>query len=399
MPVTARTTFQFFRDDRSVSPSFRTGVSLHSHTMYSEESLDMVPRYTANVPYLGRAIRRQEAEYQQRTKQSFDFGHAFWTPPLAPRQAYRLEEKQIQRKLQLPGLVSLTDHDDIRSGTQLHLLDRFAKAPISTEWTIPFGATFFHLGVHNMPAAQSGEMMQDLAAFTADPREEKLGGLLEMLNAHSGVFLILNHPLWDEKGIGHSQHSQILMRLLKQHGSSLHALELNGLRGWRENYQVIAVGRQAGLPLVSGGDRHGREPNAILNLSRATNFAELAHEIRYERFSHVVFMPQYHEPLRLRILQTMVDVVRDYPENFVGRRTYADRVFYRNPETQIDQSLAEIWRDGGPMIVKQFVASMRFLEWRGVRSVLRLALHDRSSQAWSSEVWTNQVWSDNKAAI
>jgi hypothetical protein len=345
--------------------------------MYSEESLDMVPRYTANVPYLGRAIRRQEAEYQQRTRQSFDFGHAFWTPPLAPRQAFRLEEKQIQRKLQLPGLVSLTDHDDIRSGTQLHLLDRFAKAPISTEWTVPFGETFFHLGVHNMPAAQSGEMMQDLAAFTADPHEEKLGGLLEMLNAHS----------------------QILMRLLKQQGPSLHALELNGLRGWRENYQVIAVGRQAGLPLVSGGDRHGREPNAILNLSRATNFAELAQEIRYERFSHVVFMPQYHEPLRLRILQTMVDVVRDYPENFVGRRTYADRVFYRDPETQIDQSLAEIWRDGGPMIVKQFVASMRFLEWRGVRSVLRLALHDRSSQAWSSEVWTNQVWSDNKAAI
>jgi hypothetical protein len=283
-------------------------------------------------------------------------------------------------------------------------MDRFAKAPISTEWTIPFGETFFHLGVHNMPAAQSAAMMQDLVAYTDQPREEKLAGLLEMLNAHPGVFLVLNHPLWDEKGIGHARHSQILTRLLEQHGHAFHALELNGLRGWRENYQVIAVGRQTGLPLVSGGDRHGREPNAILNLSRAKNFAELAREIRHERFSHVVFMPQYHEPLRLRILQTMIDVVRDYPENFVGRRTYADRVFYRNPQTQIVQPLAEIWRDGGPMVVRQFVASMRLLESRGVRSALRFALHDRSSQAWSSQIganqaWTNQVWSDSEAAI
>jgi hypothetical protein len=372
--------------------------------MYSEESLDMVPRYTAHVPYLGRAIRRQEAEYQQRTKQSFDFGHAFWTPPLAPRQAFRLEEKQIQRKLRLPALVSLTDHDDIRAGTQLHLLDRFAKAPISTEWTIPFGETFFHVGVHNMPAALSGEMMQILASFTAEPHPEKLAGLLEMLNAHPGILLVLNHPLWDEKGIGSARHSQILNRLLEQHGHAFHALELNGLRGWRENHQVIAVGRHAGLPLVSGGDRHGREPNAILNLSRATSFAELAREIRFERFSHVVFMPQYHEPLRLRILQTMIDVVRDYPENFMGRRTWADRVFYRNPETGVALPLAEIWKDGGPMIVKQFVASMRFLEWRGVRSALRLALQDRSSAAWSSQAWSNQVWpsqvwADREAAI
>lgn len=346
----------------------------------------MVPRYTGRVPYLGGAIRRQEVEYHQRTKQSFDFGHAFWTPPLAPRQAFRLEEKQIQRKLHLPALVSLTDHDDIRAGTQLHLLDCFAKSPISTEWTIPFSGTFFHLGVHNMPAALAAGIMQDLARFTAEPHAEKLAGLLEMLNAHPGILLVLNHPLWDEKGVGSGQHVQILGRLLNSHGHHFHALELNGLRGWDENHQVTALGRRTGLPLVSGGDRHGREPNAILNLSRALNFVELVHEIRYERVSHVVFMPQYHEPLRLRILQTMIDVVRDYPENFVGRRTWADRVFYRDPATEVAVPLGLIWQDGGPMIVKQFVAAMRALEWRGVRSALRLALHEPSSRA-RSEAW------------
>ncbi len=357
--------------------------------MYSEESLDMVPRYTGHIPFLGAAIRRQEAEYHQKTNQPFDFSHAFWTPPLAPRQAFRLEEKQIQRKFHLPALVSLSDHDDIRAGTNLHLLERFAKSPISTEWTIPFAGTFFHLGVHNMPAALAAGIMDELSRFTAEPLEEKLPQLLEMLNAHPGILLVLNHPLWDEKRVGLALHRQILYRLLERHAHWFHALELNGLRGWKENHQVIALGRKTGLPLVAGGDRHGREPNAILNLSRADNFVELAQEIRRERVTHVVFMPQYHEPLRLRILQTMVDVVRDYPENFVGRRTWADRVFYRNPETQLTIPVADIWKDGGPKVVKQFVASMRLLEWRGVRSALRLALHDRSAR----------IWADSKVAV
>jgi hypothetical protein len=165
-------------------------------------------------------------------------------------------------------------------------------------------------------------------------------------------------------------------------------LELNGLRSWDENKQVIALGRQVGLPLVSGGDRHGREPNAILNLSRTLDFPGFAHEIRHERVSHVTFMPQYHEPLKLRILQTMIDVVRDYPENFEGRRSWRDRVFYRDPESSAVIPLGTIWNDGGPLVVRHFIAAMRLLEWRGVRSALRLALDDRSV-----------VWSDQEAAI
>ncbi|HEY3936724.1 MAG TPA: hypothetical protein VGL97_04810 [Bryobacteraceae bacterium] len=385
MNVTARTTFQFFWQDRSVGCDFQTGVSLHSHTMYSEESLEMVPRYTARVPYLGGAVRRQEAEYRQKTQKPFDFGHAFWTPPLSPRMAYRVEEKQIQRKLGLPALVSITDHDDIRAGTHLHVLDRFKKAPVSTEWTIPFGGTFFHLGVHNMPGATASALMADLALFTANPHEDKLAGLLAMLNGHPEILLVLNHPLWDEKGIGAAQHAQILASLLERYRRFFHALELNGLRGWDENKQVVVLGRQIGLPLVAGGDRHGREPNAVLNLSRAATFAEFTEEIRAHRLSHIVFMPQYREPLRLRILQTMIDVVRDYPENFAGRKSWGDRVFYRNPQTGVAVPLASIWNDGGPRIVKHFIAAMRLLEWRGIRSALRLALDDRSSVPFDQE--------------
>jgi hypothetical protein len=289
----------------------------------------MVPRYTAKVPYLGAAIRRQEQEYENRKGDRLDFGRAYWTPPLSPRQAHRLEEKQIQTTFQLPGFVSLTDHDDIRAGTQLHVLDRFRDAPISTEWTIPFGPTFFHMGVHNMPVDVSADLMEQFESFTADPQEHKLSEMLAMLNTYPDVLLVLNHPLWDEKGIGVPEHAQVLGHLLERHGASIHALELNGLRSWSENRQAIWLGRQAGIPLVSGGDRHGLEPNAIVNLTRGSNLVEFIHEVRDERFSHVVFMPQYHDPLKLRILQTMVDVVREYPDNFEGRRIWSDRVFFR----------------------------------------------------------------------
>jgi hypothetical protein len=383
MSVTARSSLQFFWQDNHIPADFRTGVSLHSHTMYSEESLGMVPRYTAKVPYLGEAIRRQESIYGRAKSRPFNFNDAFWTPPLAPRQAYRVEEKQIQRQFQLPALVSLTDHDDIRAGATLQVLERFAKVPVSNEWTIPFGSTFFHLGVHNLPSADAPAIEAELAAFTANPDEHKLGGLLSMLNALPEVLLILNHPLWDEKGIGEENHAEVLRRLLACHRSQFHGLELNGLRSWDENRRVITVGRDANLPVVSGGDRHGREANAILNLSRATTFAGFVHEIRYEGRSHVVFMPQYHEPLRHRILQTMVDVVRDYPENFEGRKTWGDRVFYRNPDTKVVVPINAIWTDGGPAVVKHFIAAMRLLEWRGVKSALRLALNERTSEAWS----------------
>ena len=145
----------------------------------------------------------------------------------------------------------------------------------------------------------------------------------------------MNHPLWDEKGIGDERHRSALKDLLAGYRPILHALELNGLRSWHENKQVVAMGRELNMPVVSGGDRHGREPNAILNLSRGATFAEFVHEVRRERLSYVVFMPQYREPLKMRVLQTMVDVVREYPENFAGRRAWADRVFYRDPQTNI----------------------------------------------------------------
>ncbi|MDQ2713081.1 MAG: hypothetical protein M3Y24_12785 [Acidobacteriota bacterium] len=216
MPVTAANTLQFYWKDASVPSSFRSGVSLHSHTLFSEESLDMVPRYTARVPYLGRAVTRQQAEYNLKTGQHLDFRHAFWTPPLTPRQAYRLEEKQIQRKFRLPAMVSLTDHDDSRAASLLRVLHQFRNAPVSTEWTIPFGPTFFHLGIHNMRPERALEMQADFARFTANPNPKDLAGYLEYLQSCPDLLIVLNHPLWDEKRIGREAHRQVLSELLRR---------------------------------------------------------------------------------------------------------------------------------------------------------------------------------------
>jgi hypothetical protein len=382
------TTFQFLWKDPGIDTDFRAGVSLHSHTMYSEESMAMVPYYTAKVPYLGAAVRRQQQEYLTERRRHLDFSRAFWTPPLSPRQAHRLEEKQIQSRFNLPAFVSLTDHDDIRAGSQLHLLERFREAPVSTEWTIPFGPTFFHLGVHNLPIDQSASIMQQLKAHTAGPLESSLTELLAMLNSYPDVLLVLNHPVWDEKGIGLTEHAQALGRLLERHGNAFHALELNGLRSWNENCQTIRLGRQSGIPLVAGGDRHGLEPNAIVNLTRGASLVDFIHEVRRRQSSHVVFMPQYHEPLKLRILQTMVDVVREYPDNFDGRRLWSDRVFFKPPDKTEPVPLSSYWQDGAPAVIRHFVAAMRLLERRSVRSALRLALNDRAA-----------VWSDSEVAV
>ena len=338
----------------------------------------MVPRYASRLPYLGAAVHREQTRYSAVTGSDLNFGRAFWTPPMSPRQAYRLEEKQIQRRFGLPGLVSLTDHDDIRAGSLLRILDRFGHVPVSTEWTVPFGPTFFHLGIHNLPVEQATGIMWELARCTANPAAGHLKSLLQLLNQFRDVLVVLNHPLWDEKGIGCESHRETLMFFLNQYGHNFHALELNGLRSWSENQQVIRLARQVDLPVVAGGDRHGCEANALLNLSCSPTMAGFVEEVRFAKRSHIVFMPQYREPLRLRILLTMMDVLADYPENADGRRLWSDRIFYRDQPAGTTIPLTAIWKDGGPALLRRFVAGVRLLRWPGVRSALRLACHERS---------------------
>jgi hypothetical protein len=119
---------------------------------------------------------------------------------------------------------------------------------------------------------------------------------------------------------------------LAVYGQYVHALELNGLRDWKENREASTLAGKWNQLVISGGDRHGVEPNANVNLTRAGSFTEFVHEVRRERQSHVLFMPQYAEPWKHRILQSTLAAIRNYPDFPEGSRLWDERVYHPDAE-------------------------------------------------------------------
>lgn len=153
----------------------------------------------------------------------------------------------------------------------------------------------------------------------------------------------------------------------------IHALELNGLRSRSENDAVERLAAEWQKPLVGGGDRHGCEPNALTNLTAAKTFGEFAAEIRDGAPTHTVYLEQYKEPFKLRVVQVMSDVVKTYDDFPEGRRRWSDRIFYQSEDGTV-RRLADVWKGNGPGVIGQFVAAMRLFESKRVRAVLRFAL-------------------------
>ncbi|HEY1242240.1 MAG TPA: hypothetical protein VGF16_16865, partial [Bryobacteraceae bacterium] len=132
----------------SVVRRFRTGISLHSHTMHSRESLTFVPRIVQTIPVLRHIVAYKERQYERQNGYPLDYSRAYWTPPLPEHAAYSLERRQIEESLGLNAIVSLTDHDSIEASKRLDLFEECRWTPVSVEWTVPYGPSFFHLGVH-----------------------------------------------------------------------------------------------------------------------------------------------------------------------------------------------------------------------------------------------------------
>jgi hypothetical protein len=364
----------FHWENAHVSP-FRTGVSLHSHTLHSRESLDFIHRATANTPWLSGAIRKQEAKYRAAKGRDLDLKRAWWTPPLSPRQAWDLERTQIENTFGSDALVSITDHDNIDACLNLQVIEATRGCPISVEWTVPFRRTFFHIGVHNMPPDAANGMMREMEAFTASPSEGRIAPMLEWLGAAPESLIVLNHPVWDENHIGEAAHRECVTAFLGSFRPLIHALELNGLRPWKENQRAARLAGEFGLSVISGGDRHGREPNACVNLTNAATFAEFVDEVRLDGWSDVLFMPQYREPLKMRILENMCGIIEDDPVHALGWVRWSDRVFYLTDEG-IAKSLSEFFNVKYPAVINRFVSLMGLVKHRRVRSALRVALNE-----------------------
>lgn len=368
---------RFWQESQAIRGG-QTGVSLHSHTLHSQEGLGFIPYYCSRLPFLSWALRAQEqVSYRKHHREPLDFQRAWWTPPLAPREAYRVEREQIEQSLQRQAFVSITDHDTIDAC--LHLEAAGTAVPISVEWTVPFGPSFFHLGIHNLPPAEASLWMADLAAFTASPDRARLHELLAALQELPETLVVLNHPLWDEKPLGNHRYLPLLREFLDDYQPYLHAFELNGLRRWEENLGVIRLAEERGAVLVSGGDRHGLEPNACVNLTDADTFAEFVAEIRHGRRSHVVFMPQYREPYRLRVLRGLMEVMREDAQQCPGRARWSDRVYYRGNDG-VAKPLSAWWARE-PLLVRQFLWVVRLMESRAGRAILRkMMAQDVASQ-------------------
>jgi hypothetical protein len=357
----------------AVGSGFRSAVSLHSHTMHSKEGLGLLPRYIARIPLLAWLLERETGRIQLSTGQVVDFAQVYWTPPLSPREAFELERGQIEEKLTLPALVSITDHDDIEAGKLLQIISAGREIPISVEWTVPIGDGCFHLGVHNLPCGQATEWMEEFALYTAGPDAERLGAIFARLNALPDLLLVLNHPYWDIEDIGRERHLAALAFFLRGFGRFMHALEINGLRSWEETRATLRLAEQTGHPVVSGGDRHGCEPNAVLNLTRGGTFAEFVDEVRNARRSDVLILPQYNDPLGLRQFETVWHVMRDCPAHPLGRRMWSERIFVIC-EDGVERPLACFWGESSPAWVNRARWVMRVLASRRLRPALRYAL-------------------------
>jgi hypothetical protein len=347
---------------------FACGVSLHSHTTHSKENLEFIPQYARKSRFLGKVMDIAEWQYRSRAHREIDFSLAYWTPPLSPRMAIDLETRQIREKLSLPGIVSLTDHDNCEAGLEV---DGIA----SIEWTIPCAPSFFHLGIHNLPRHIARAITGEMNDYTANPQPPRLEELLAGLNDLQDVLVVVNHPLWDEGLVGAANHSHLLETFLQRYGRWIHALELNGLRSQEENDRVLEVALRYDLPAISGGDRHGREPNGNVNLTCACTFAEFVQEVRQEKLSTVLFMPQYREPLRMRQFEVAWDILRYDDERDDARNFWCDRVFY-SPEPGITRPISYYFGQTGPKLLLPFLAVMHLLEKPAVRPVLRMALTD-----------------------
>jgi hypothetical protein len=359
---------------------FVAGVSLHSHTNQSKETLDFISELSKDWRVLQPLMRWAERRCRRLTGIDPDYARSFWTPPLTPSLAFDLERRQIEDRLQLPGLVSLTDHDDIQAPMLLRTVPSSRHIPVSVEWTVPFGVTAFHLGIHNLPSAMGWAWMERLEAFTAMPVEKRpaklLTGMLAELDELPGVLIVFNHPLWDLYRVGREKHEVLVNEFLAVNGQFIHALELNGLRDWKENREAATLAGRWNQLVISGGDRHGVEPNANVNLTRASSFTGFVHEVRRERQSHVLFMPQYAEPWKHRILQSTLAAIGDYPEFPEGSRLWDERVYHPDAEGEM-RPLTQLWSKGSaPAYLQAVLGMVRVMGAGPVSSGLRMAWND-----------------------
>lgn len=360
--------------------TYTTGISLHSHTSMSEESLKFVHELCMTWPGVKTLTHRYERICLKKYGIHLDLKRANWRPPLKPKMAYELEAGQIE-KLGLSPMVSITDHDTIEAALMLRTVLPSRPVPMSVEWSAPYGATVLHIGIHNLRSSDCADWMRRFADYTAAPNEARLFRLLAEIEEDPQTLTVLNHPLWDLHKVGPA-HRRDMLRFVAAAGESIHALELNGLRHAKENREVAHMAQDTGHLLISGGDRHGLEPNAVINLTSAKSFSEFVEEIRMERRSHIHFMSQYQEPWEQRILRSTLNAVADFPQFMPGWQHWDDRVFHPDAHGEM-KPLSQLWASGRPAwALTMLIGLVRVMRRPSFSAPLSWMAHDVNVLDW-----------------
>src|SRR5579863_7060996 len=107
-------TISYLWRDKSAHRGFRSGVSLHSHTNQSQETLDFLANFGNQFPVMRPLMSRLERRAEEMHGVRINYAASYWTPPMTPKLAFDLESRQIE-KLDLAPMVSITDHDNINA--------------------------------------------------------------------------------------------------------------------------------------------------------------------------------------------------------------------------------------------------------------------------------------------
>ena len=376
------------QDAQGLDAKAKTGVSLHCHTEHSKEMLDFIPHYADKMPVISYFWHQEQKKYKEKEGKDVDFSTSFWSPPMTGKSVYEIEQKQIA-DAGLQAIVSITDHDSIDAGVQVNQQQQGVRAPISLEWTVPFDYGFFHVGVHNLPLDRAVEITKTLLEYTfvkENHSNDKLQEMFSMLHELPGVLVILNHPIWDIELVGPEKHEALLKEFIKTHGRWIHAFEINGFRSWSENKLVIEMAEALRIPIATGGDRHGCTPNTVINLTNADTFEEFVHEIRVEKKSEVVLMPEYEQPLHSRQMQSFAEILKHYPEYPEGRQKWFERVYFDTGDgLGVVPLSAHGWRLGGPKWLRAAIWTLGFLGSPPMRPFFRIARSRRDRVPLNAE--------------
>jgi hypothetical protein len=234
--------------------------------------------------------------------------------------------------------------------------------------------------------AQAARCCEEEYGARVESMDVRLLAMVRELDATPGVLVVFNHPVWDLHEVGEAAHRREVVRFIAAAGGAIHALELNGLRHAKENRQVMRLARDTGHLMISGGDRHGLEPNANVNLTNARSFREFVDEVRIERQSHVLFMEQYAKPWEGRILQSTLNAVTDFPEFIEGWQRWDERAFHPDAQGNM-RSLKDLWvRERAPWPLRMAIEVVKLGRSEFFRNGLSAALRVSDSMPLEMEL-------------